>query len=76
MFKESVEFVSRKFQTKFQWCFKNDSMKFYFAILLLHGTHRSNPSRRRACFDKSKAIMCYKNLLKSDKTTNNVILIY
>ena len=25
-------------------------MKFCFAIMLLHGSHRSYPSRRRACF--------------------------
>ena len=24
--------------------------KFFFASLLLHGSHRGNPSRRRACF--------------------------
>ena len=40
----------RKFQKKFQWCFKNVSMKFFFAILLLQGSHHSYPSRRRACF--------------------------
>ena len=42
----SVKCVSRKFQ----WCFKNILMKFCFAILLLHGSHRSYPSRRRVCF--------------------------
>ena len=46
VFKESVKCVSKKFQG----CFKNVLMKFCFAILLLHGSHRSYPSRRRACF--------------------------
>ena len=46
MVKESVKCVSRKFQE----CFKNVLMKFCFMILLLHGSHRSYPRRRRACF--------------------------
>ena len=48
--KESVKCVSRKFQKQFQGHFKNVSMKFCFAILILHGSHRSYPSRRRACY--------------------------
>ena len=35
---------------KLQGCFKNVSMKFCLTNFLLHGSHRSYPSRRRACF--------------------------
>ena len=44
--------VSSVFQEncKFQGCFKNVSMKFCLTNLMLHGSHRSYPSRRRACF--------------------------
>ena len=35
---------------KFQGCFKNVSMNFCFAVLFLHVSHRSYPSRRRVCF--------------------------
>ena len=42
----------KDFLTKIQGCFKNVSMRFCFAILLLHGSHRSYPSRRRACLLK------------------------
>ena len=41
VFKESVKRVLRKFQKKVQGCFKNVLMKFCFAKLLLHGSHRS-----------------------------------
>ena len=50
VFRESVKCVSRKFYEKFQGYFKNISMKFCFVILLLHGSHRSYPSRSRTCF--------------------------
>ena len=40
--------VQRMFQGTFG-CFKNVSMKFCFAILLLHGSNSSYPSIRRAC---------------------------
>ena len=33
----------------FLW-FNHNTIKFCFAILFLHGSHRSYPSRRRACF--------------------------
>ena len=53
-FQGCVEKVSSVFQEnfnkKFQGRFKNVSMKFCFAILFSHGSHRSYPSRRRACF--------------------------
>ena len=47
--------VSRMFQENFKikefpGYFKNVSMVFCFAILLLDGYHRSYPRRRRACF--------------------------
>ena len=48
-FQESFIGVSRKFQKKFQGCIKKVLIEFCFAILLLHGSHRSYPSRRRAC---------------------------
>ena len=35
-------------------CFKNVSMMFCFLIFLLHVSHRSYPSRRRACFSRGK----------------------
>ena len=55
-----LEKVSRKCQTfvrkfskkNFQRCFMNVSLKFWFAIFLLHGSHRSYPSWRRACLDR------------------------
>ena len=50
MFEESVKCVSRKFQKKFQGCFKNVLMKFCFLVLLLHGSYISYPSRRKACW--------------------------
>ena len=43
-FKENIKCVSRKFQKK------NVSMMCCFAILLFHGSHRSYPGRRRACY--------------------------
>ena len=39
-------------QKKGQGCFKNVSMKFCFAILFLHGSHHSYPSRRSTCYCK------------------------
>ena len=42
VFKESVECVSRIFQKKFPWCFKNVSMKFCLSILLLHWSRCSS----------------------------------
>ena len=42
--------VSSVFQENFIKSFKNLSMKFCIAILLQHESHRSYPSRRRACF--------------------------
>ena len=52
-FKGSFKDVSSMFQEnlkkKYQECVKNVSMKFCCAILL-NGSHRSYPSRRRACF--------------------------
>ena len=42
------------FNKKFQGRFKNVSMKFCFAILFSHGSHRSYPSRRRACCDRAR----------------------
>ena len=55
MFKESVKCVSRKYHKKYPGCFKKVSIKFCFAFLLLHGSHRSYPSRRRACFPRKLA---------------------
>ena len=49
MFENSIKYVWRTFLKKFQGCFKNVSMKFCFVIFLLHGSHRSYPSRGRAC---------------------------
>ena len=46
--------VSRVFEESLKGCFKSVSMKFCFAILFLHGSHRSYPSRRRACFNKTQ----------------------
>ena len=62
-YKESFLGVSRKSQVcfkkikkkKLQVFFKECSMKFCFAILILHGSHRSYPSRRRACLVSYKA---------------------
>ena len=34
-------------------CFKNVLVKFCFAILFSHVSHRSYPSRRRACFTQN-----------------------
>ena len=48
VFKESAKCVPRKFQIKFQE-FSNTFLQF----LLLHGSHRSYLSRRRACLDKN-----------------------
>ena len=53
VFKGRVKCVSRKLKKKLQVFFKECSMKFCFAILILHGSHRSYPSRRRACFFSS-----------------------
>ena len=72
VFKESVRCVSRKFHKKSQGCFKNVSMKFCFSILLLHGSHRSYPSRRRACLLISDMIM----LLYDYNDTNEFINSY
>ena len=58
VFKESVMCVLRKYHKKFQGCFKNVSMKFCFAILLLHGSQHSYLSRRRACFVTNKYQVC------------------
>ena len=41
--------VSRKFCVVFRKFSRQLLLKFCFAILLLHGTHCSFPSRRRAC---------------------------
>ena len=52
VFQGSFKVVLRKFQgclkksRVFQECFN----EVFFAILLLHGSHRNYPSRRRACF--------------------------
>ena len=43
MFKEVLSFF-------FQQGFKKVSMKSWFAILFWHESHRSYPSRRRACY--------------------------
>ena len=48
--KEESSVFQENFTKKFQRCFKNVSMKFCFAILFLHRSHRSYLSRRRACF--------------------------
>ena len=48
MFEESVKCV---FQENFKQNVKVVSRMFWFAILFLHGSHRSYPSRRRACFE-------------------------
>ena len=48
VFKESAKSVEN-FNKKFQGCFKNVSMKFCFAIMFSHVSHRSYPSRRGAC---------------------------
>ena len=50
VFKESVKCVLRNFKQKVSRVFQNVSIKFCFAILFLHESHRSYPSRRRACF--------------------------
>ena len=50
VFKESVKCVLRNFKQKVSGMFQNVSIKFCFAILFLHDSHRSYPSRRRACF--------------------------
>ena len=58
------------FKNKFQGCFKNVSMKFFFVILFLLVSHRSYPSRRRACsfsvleVSSSPKVfqMCFKNV--------------
>ena len=34
---------------KWVLCFRRGLRKFYFVIFLLHGSHHSYPSRRRAC---------------------------
>ena len=44
VFKESVKCVSRKFHKKYQ-----ESLNEVYFALLLHESHRSYPSRRRAC---------------------------
>ena len=38
-------------------CFKNVSMKFWSAISMFHGLHRSYQSRRRACFLQTTKIL-------------------
>ena len=48
-FKKVSSVCLGKFQEMFQGFFNNVSLKFCFVILLLHSTHRSYPSRRRAC---------------------------
>ena len=57
MLKESVKSVSNRFYEKIQGSFKNLSMKFCFAILLLHKSHCSYPSRRRACLKEPRMIV-------------------
>ena len=52
-FKERVKCVS----IKFQGCLKNVLMKLCFVILLLHVSHRSYPSRRRACSNLGETLM-------------------
>ena len=71
VFEESVKCVSRKFHKKFQGYFKNILMKFCFAIFFSHGSHRSYPSRRRACLNisnnfvsQSRSILVYVSLSK------------
>ena len=53
-FQGCLKKVSGVFQENFikmsHGCFKNVSMKFCFTMLLVHGSHHSYPSRRRACF--------------------------
>ena len=52
-FQGYIKNVSRifheNFNEKFLGCIKDVSMKFCFAIFFSHGSHRSYPSRRRAC---------------------------
>ena len=50
VFKECLKCVLKEILRTFQVYLKNVSMKFCFAILLLHGTHHSYPSRGSACF--------------------------
>ena len=55
IFQESFKTVLSEFnRKKFQKCLKNISMRVCFVILLLHGSHRSYPSRRRPCYFGSK----------------------
>ena len=56
IFKRSSKGVSSEFKGSFKdisWMLQRCLKKvpsFSFAILLVHGSHRSYPSRRRACF--------------------------
>ena len=47
--KKVLSVLQEKFQ-KISRVFQKVSMKFSFSILLLHGSHRSYPSRRRVSF--------------------------
>ena len=47
--------VSRKFKIKVSRVFQECFNEFGFAILLLHESHCSYPSRRRACYRESMA---------------------
>ena len=58
MLKESVKCVPSKFQIKFQ-----EFSRKFFSILLLHGSHRSYPSRRKACF--ANYIVCFISLAQT-----------
>ena len=60
----SVSVFQRRFMSfsgvfqgkKFQGCAKEDSRKFCFVALLLHDTHCSYPSTRRACYRLGKLL--------------------
>ena len=54
VFKDSVKCVPKKIQIKFQEFSRMFQWRFVFALLLLHGSHRSYPSRRRSCFYSSQ----------------------
>ena len=48
--KKMLSVCQENFKKKLQGCFMNVLSKFHFPILLLQGSHRSYPSRRRACY--------------------------
>ena len=62
------EKVLRMFQGSFKECFKEVSKVFqgrfkgvsgkFQKCFMLHGTHRSFPSRRRACFQSEHIVKC------------------